>query len=222
MMSLKTASFGAAILATTAFGFDAQYMNVTDAPTDEALMINIDSATRSFVDADNRQVIFHGVNVVYKVDPYIPSDAEFDSQLSLNDEDIANLKKWGMNLVRLGVMWEAVEREAGSYDEAYLDKIEILINKLGEAGIYTLVDAHQDVFARRMCGEGMPDFYAQEALKHNDYCFNWGVDKLLHPIFEKLGVCWDIDGAGFGVDENNDPLIEDCQTRDFYTYYMTK
>lgn len=47
-----------------------------------------------------------------------------------------------MNFVRLGVMWEAVERSAGVYDDAYLDKVETLINKLGAAGIYTLVDAH--------------------------------------------------------------------------------
>ena len=40
-----------------------------------------------------------------------------------------------MNFVRLGVMWEAVERSEGTYDEAYLDKVETLINKLGEAGI---------------------------------------------------------------------------------------
>merc|ERR1719362_189820 len=43
-----------------------------------------------------------------------------------------------MNFVRLGVMWEAVERSAGVYDDAYLDKVETLINKLGAAGIYTL------------------------------------------------------------------------------------
>lgn len=50
--------------------------------------------------------------------------------------------KWGQNFVRLGVMWEAVERSENVYDDDYLDKIEILINKLGDAGIYTLVDAH--------------------------------------------------------------------------------
>ena len=61
-------------------------------------------------------------------------------------------------------MWEAVERTAGQYDEAYLDKVEALINKLGQAGIYTLVDMHQDVFARSICGEGFPDFYAKEAI----------------------------------------------------------
>lgn len=65
-------------------------------------------------------------------------------------------------MVRLGVMWEAVERKAGVYDDTYLKKVDALITKLGKAGIYTLVDAHQDVMAREICGEGMPDFYAKQ------------------------------------------------------------
>ena len=150
---------------------------------DVSKRIDIDTENRSFVDAQGRQVIFHGVNVVYKVDPYIPSSGDFDSQNSLNDEDIANLKKWGMNFVRLGVMWEAVERTEGTYDDAYLDKVEQLINKLGDAGIYTLVDAHQDVFARSMCGEGVPDFYAKQILSENKYCINFFADKLLSSFY---------------------------------------
>jgi endoglycosylceramidase len=47
-----------------------------------------------------------------------------------------------MNFVRLGVMWEAVERTPGAYDNDYIAKIDALITKLGEAGIYTLVDMH--------------------------------------------------------------------------------
>jgi hypothetical protein len=39
----------------------------------------IDPSTRMIRDADGAAVIFHGVNVVYKVDPYIPSDGDFDS-----------------------------------------------------------------------------------------------------------------------------------------------
>ena len=57
-------------------------------------------------------------------------------------------------------MWEAVERTYGEYDFDYLDKVSDLINKLGAAGIYTLVDMHQDAFARLSCGEGFPNFYA--------------------------------------------------------------
>ena len=104
--------------------------------------ISVDPSTRFFVDEHGRTVLFHGVNVVYKTAPYIPSTGDFDHNDSLNDGDIANLVKWGQNFVRLGVMWEAVERSWGEYDEDYLDKVETMINKLGEAGIYTLVDAH--------------------------------------------------------------------------------
>ena len=126
--------------------------------------VTVNPETRMFEDPEGRTLIFHGQNVVYKTDPYIPSDGDFDPDKSLNDKDIADLVGWGQNFVRLGVMWEAVERTAGQYDEAYLDKVEALINKLGQAGIYTLVDMHQDVFARSICGEGFPDFYAKEAI----------------------------------------------------------
>ena len=84
----------------------------------------------------------HGVNVVYKIAPYIPDQDTFDSQNSLNDGDIQDLQDWGFNLVRLGVMWESVETAPGVYNQTYLDEIDKLITKLGEKGIYTLVDAH--------------------------------------------------------------------------------
>ena len=48
------------------------------------------------------------------------------------------------------------------------------------------------------------------------------MDKILSPIFNKLGVCTDIESFGFRKDENGDPLIEDCQTRNFASYYVTK
>lgn len=104
--------------------------------------ITVNPETRFMVDEYNRTVILHGVNIVYKMDPYIPSSGDFDPQLSLNDADIDNLVKWGFNFVRLGVMWEAVERSAGVYNETYLAEINTLINKLGAKGIYTMMDAH--------------------------------------------------------------------------------
>ena len=104
--------------------------------------IAVNPETRQLIDEHGRSVLLHGVNIVYKVDPYIPSDKAFNKDDSLNDEDIAILKNWGMNFVRLGVMWEAVERTQGVYDFNYLAKVDSLITKMGEAGIFTLVDAH--------------------------------------------------------------------------------
>ena len=69
---------------------------------------------------------------------------------SLTDAELDQLVNWGFNFVRLGVMWEAVERVPDTFNDTYLDEVESLINRLGEKGIYTLVDAHQDVLARRL------------------------------------------------------------------------
>ena len=63
-----------------------------------------------FKDAEGRSLILHGVNAVYKVPPYLPSSKSFDVEISLNEDDISDLVKWGFNFVRLGVMWEAVEK----------------------------------------------------------------------------------------------------------------
>jgi len=103
---------------------------------------------------------------VYKEAPFIPAykdNAEFTPQESLVEVDMVNLKNWGLNHVRLGVMWEAVETSEGVYNTTYLDEVEQLINKLGEHGIWTMVDMHQDVLSRTNCGEGIPAFYATMA-----------------------------------------------------------
>ena len=190
---------------------------------DNANRLEVNPETRFLIDSHGRTVLLHGVNAIYKVDPYIPSQGDFDPQNSLNDEDIANLKKWGMNFMRLGVMWEGVEREAGKYDMAYLDKVEALINKMGEAGIYTLVDAHQDVFARYLCGEGVPDFYAQKIVGKNPSCINPFVDRILKNFYDNRGYpCADMNDLGYRVDDNGDYLIEDCLQEMFANYYNTK
>ena len=45
-------------------------------------------------------------------------------------------------MVRLGVIWEAVEIAPKVYDYDYLDRVEQLINRMAEYGIYTIVDSH--------------------------------------------------------------------------------
>ena len=71
------------------------------------------------------------MNSVYKIPPYIPDQLIFHPQESITDQDIDDLVSWGMNLMGLGVMWEAVERSPGVYNLTYLEEINKLINKLG-------------------------------------------------------------------------------------------
>ncbi|MBI2059805.1 MAG: cellulase family glycosylhydrolase [Nitrospirae bacterium] len=63
-----------------------------------------------------------------------------------------------MNSVRLLIVWEAVEPRRGEYDTAYLDRLEQLIDWADQAGLYVIVDMHQDVYARRFGGDGAPEW----------------------------------------------------------------
>ena len=118
-------------------------------------------------------------------------------------------------------MWEAVETAAGVYNETYLSEIDSLIRKLGAKGIYTLVDAHQDVLTRLICGEGMPAFYAKEIIDGGAYCLGKYEDKLFSPLFNMLGFCKSIASYHFDKDSNGFPLIQECQERNFFEYYTS-
>ena len=54
-------------------------------PTHALSQVTVNPDIRMFQDPYGRALIFHGQNVVYKTDPYIPSDGEFDPLRSLND-----------------------------------------------------------------------------------------------------------------------------------------
>ena len=125
----------------------------------QTFQFSIDPTNRFILDKHGRYSIFHGGNVVVKLPPYLPTLDKFDYQYSLNTHhDLETMKRLGFNSVRLGVIWEAVEKSPGEYDNDYLNKVEEIINTLGQNGIYTMVDAHQDVFSRNFFGEGFHIF----------------------------------------------------------------
>ena len=43
--------------------------------------------------------------------------------------------------------WAGVEPEKDKYNETYLQNLVDLVNKLGENGIYTMLDFHQDIIS---------------------------------------------------------------------------
>ena len=59
-----------------------------------------------------------------------------------------------------------------------------------------------------MCGEGIPDFYAQEVIGPNPSCINPIADMLLEPYYEATGQCYDMNDYGYDVDENGDYVID--------------
>jgi len=166
-----------------------------------------------FIDENGRHRIFHGVNIVYKLPPYIPTNETFHPFLSFNSDDLVYMKKFGFNLVRLGIMWESIETSPGVYDYDLLNKYEYLVNFLGKNEIYTIIDAHQDLFSRKTCGEGVPYFYV-DSVNYDQICDGNLLKKFLHLI----GVCQGMKEYNYREDENGLPFIEDCKKKMFSIY----
>ncbi|MBN1640038.1 MAG: cellulase family glycosylhydrolase [Anaerolineae bacterium] len=93
-----------------------------------------------FVDPEGRQVLLHGVCVVSK-DPragYLGSE---------DARTFAAMRDWGLNCIRLGVIWDGLEPEPGAYNEAYLDGIDRQIAMAQHVGLYVYLDMHQDLYS---------------------------------------------------------------------------
>ncbi len=61
-----------------------------------------------------------------------------------------------------------------------------------------IIDAHHDLYSRRFCGEGFPD---------------WIVKVKTFPAPLKISLRYD---------ENGNPLKEDCKKISFFKYYITE
>jgi len=158
--------------------------------------LKVENRTGKIINAEGEEIILHGVNVVVKLKPWIPRRDEWDHKHSLSKEDIRDLKDWGFNAVRLGIMWPGYDlgENENEKNDTYINEIERIVNELGESGIYTLLDMHQDLLTEYFCGEGIPDYLIEDLFKHvpeaktfpaplssslggkkpeRDYCLKW-------------------------------------------------
>ncbi|PRB09165.1 cellulase family glycosylhydrolase [Microbacterium sp. MYb64] len=103
---------------------------------------------RWLVDGTGRVVQFHGFDLMHRLPPYTPEP--FGAQ------DAQWLADQGFNSMRLGVMYEAVEPELDTYDDAYIASMVGTNRMLSEHGFFNTIDFHNDVFARQFNGDGFP------------------------------------------------------------------
>jgi endoglycosylceramidase len=167
-----------------------------------AATFRVDPDSGFFVDDVGRVRVFHGVNVVHKIPPFLPSASGFDPATSLSTVDMQNLTAWGFNVVRLGIFWSALEPSPGVFNDTYLSSVMKLVNDLGSHGIYTILDFHQDVFSRKFCGNGFPDW---AAITSND-SLPFALPVAIIPSDNTTGV----------------PPLSVCQAVPFVGYYLSE
>lgn len=107
---------------------------------------------RWITDADGRVIIFHGVNMINKLPPYTLSATGF----GVHDAEL--LASNGINVVRVGVIYSAVEPAPGLYDDKYLADIRETVAMLASHGIMSLIDFHQDGWGPSFVCEGFPEW----------------------------------------------------------------
>lgn len=100
-----------------------------------------------FVDDKNRVILFHGINAVRKEFPWIPNQKNLDMT---NDSQLFNLKKWGFNTVRLGLMWSGLMPKKNMINQTYLDQMVSIVDRLAFFDFYVIIDLHQDMMSSKL------------------------------------------------------------------------
>ncbi|MFZ0715306.1 cellulase family glycosylhydrolase, partial [Mycobacterium sp.] len=118
-------------------------------------LLSLGTSGSFLTNSDGQVVTLHGLNEVYKIAPGDPLASGF------NDDDAAFLAENGFNAVRVGVIWSDLEPDPGVFNTAYLNSIESTVQTLGNHGIYSIIDFHQDAYSTAFGGEGAPDWAVQ-------------------------------------------------------------
>lgn len=172
----------------------------------ELSRIQVDPQSQHFLDEYDRVRIFHGVNVVYKIPPYLPNLTDFDPQNSLTNDDLNNLHNWGFNVIRLYTSWMGVNPTSENHiDQEYLSQLSVIVEMMENKGIYALLDCHQDIFSRYFCGEGVP---------------NWIAEKLGDTMIKSFP--FPIASNITREPDTGYPILDECLKRPFSEYYFTE
>ena len=170
---------------------------------DASQFITVDPNTQMLVDESGREVFFHGVNVVSKQPPYHPKVTGF-GPYTFSEIDLKLLRELGLNTIRLGMMMPGYVPKRGVYNETYLAVIEHIVSTAAKYGIYTLLDMHQDVLSRKICGEGLPDWIINTK----------GARPFPYPLTDVQNAFKINPVTGY-------PYTEDCSRFEWTDYYFT-
>jgi endoglycosylceramidase len=111
---------------------------------------------RWVTDADGRVVMLRGVAVVPGPDT---ATAE---ELGFSRDDAEFIARQGWNAVRLGWYSRQWEPEPAKFDQGYLDAYLRTQDTLADAGVFTVLDFHQDMLSSKYQGRGFADWFIRD------------------------------------------------------------
>ncbi|MEU8587363.1 cellulase family glycosylhydrolase [Streptomyces sp. NPDC048664] len=101
-------------------------------------------------DDHGRVLTLHGWNIEDK-------SHRGDQALSaITERHLRDMRAQGFDFARLLVFWDDLEPRRGHYSEAYLRRIERILDWAEACGIKVVIDAHQDVFGPAFGHRGIP------------------------------------------------------------------
>lgn len=101
------------------------------------------------VDTAGQPLLLRGLNIMDKT----ASGGHFEG---LNRAAFDSIRSWGMNVVRLGIFWEGIAPAPGQIDPSYLQQLSQHVALAKKAGLYVLLDMHQDLYSEKYGGDGAP------------------------------------------------------------------
>ncbi len=111
------------------------------------------------VDSLGREVSLRGINA--RIEGLF--DVEFDDGRTplepipaFTREDAEAMVRYGFNVLRLPINWSGIEPHEGQFSETYLEKLDQVINLSRDAGLYVLLDFHQDAWSKEIGEDGAP------------------------------------------------------------------
>jgi endoglycosylceramidase len=160
-------------------------------------------AGRFITDSDGRVLTFHGFNLIAKLSSqgYAPDATGFGA------DDARFIAQNGFNVVRLGVIWKALEPQPGVYDDAYLGRIMRTYRLLHKHGIGVLLDFHQDMYNERFQGEGAPDWAVvgqaatEPAVPQTGFPANYVTQNAVNHAYDAFWANTAVPGTGRGVQD---------------------
>lgn len=126
----------------------------------------IGSSTDSYLyDSYGRVRFFHGIQSVQKQFPWYENWVFNQTQINL-------YASWGFNIMRVGWMWSGFEPAQDQFNYTYAKMMQQVVANNAAAGIYSLLDAHQDCFSSKFClYDGIPLWVADKSVPRE--AFPW-------------------------------------------------